>query len=294
MDVGDMPALCSARCGLRPQKQEAVMTERRGRVRSHQAVAHSSMGALEREEFAANEVNIFGHRGLPPCRAAVSARMVFDYIEGGADDESGLKHNRAAFESLRFSPSRLTDVRTRDLSTTLAGQRMELPLIVAPMGLTGACRPDGDITGARRARAGIPFVLSTASNVSLEDLARRASGRRWFQLYVVHPEHARALSARALAADYEALVLTTDVTVNGNRIRDLRNGFSVPMRLNPRMALDVLTHPAWLTRQVVGGFPTLPNVQTEGSANLEFQAALLQRRMDAGFSWDDLAALRER
>ncbi|MEF9480739.1 alpha-hydroxy-acid oxidizing protein, partial [Ralstonia sp. 1B3] len=220
--------------------------------------------------------------------------MVFDYIEGGADDESGLKHNRAAFESLRFSPSRLTDVRTRDLSTTLAGQRMELPLIVAPMGLTGACRPDGDITGARRARAGIPFVLSTASNVSLEDLARRASGRRWFQLYVVHPEHARALSARALAADYEALVLTTDVTVNGNRIRDLRNGFSVPMRLNPRMALDVLTHPAWLTRQVVGGFPTLPNVQTEGSANLEFQAALLQRRMDAGFSWDDLAALRER
>ena len=222
-------------------------------------------------------------------------RMVFDYIEGGADDESGLKHNRAAFESLRFSPSRLTDVRTRDLSTTLAGQRMELPLIVAPMGLTGACRPDGDIMLARAAaRAGIPFVLSTASNVSLEDLARRASGRLWFQLYVVHPEHARALTARALAADYEALVLTTDVTVNGNRIRDLRNGFSVPMRLNPRMALDVLTHPAWLSRQVFGGFPTLPNVQTEGSANLEVQAALLQRRMDAGFSWDDLAALRER
>ncbi|WP_426397293.1 alpha-hydroxy-acid oxidizing protein [Ralstonia sp. R-29] len=221
-------------------------------------------------------------------------RMVFDYIEGGADDESGLQRNRSAFDNFQFKPSRLTDVRHRDLSIELAGQRAALPLVVAPMGLTGACRPDGDVMLARAAaRAGIPFVLSTASNVSLEDLARRSTARLWFQLYVVHREHARALTARALAADYEALVLTTDVTVNGNRIRDLRNGFSVPLRLTPRLALDALTHPAWLTGQLRGGFPTLPNVQTEGAASLEVQAALLQRRMDAGFSWDDLAALRD-
>ena len=221
-------------------------------------------------------------------------RMVFDYIEGGADDDSGLERNRSAFGNLQFKPARLTDVRDRDLSTEVAGQRVELPLVVAPMGLTGACRPDGDVMLARAAsRVGIPFALSTASNVSLEDLARRVTARLWFQLYVVHREHAHALTARALAADYEALVLTTDVAVNGKRIRDLRNGFSVPLRLTPRLALDALTHPAWLAGQIRRGFPTLPNVETAGAANLEVQAALLQRRMDAGFSWDDLAALRD-
>ncbi|MDF3837777.1 alpha-hydroxy-acid oxidizing protein [Cupriavidus basilensis] len=216
-------------------------------------------------------------------------RIVFDYIEGGADDESGLARNRHALDALLLDPARLTDVSVRKQAISLGGKPADAPLVIAPMGLNGACRPDGDVALARAAaRAGIPFTLSTASNVALEDVARRAGGRLWFQLYVVHREH-----ARALAADYEALVLTTDVTVNGRRERDLRNGFAVPFRLTPRIVLDASLHPAWTVRQLRHGLPTLPNVEAGPGGDASVQAALLQRRMDAGFCWDDFAALRD-
>ncbi|GAB7547762.1 alpha-hydroxy-acid oxidizing protein [Cupriavidus sp. 8B] len=234
-------------------------------------------------------LNLEAYRRLAQRRLP---RIVFDYIEGGADDESGIRRNRDALDALLLDPARLTDVSARDLSATLAGARSAAPLVVAPMGLNGACRPDGDVMLARAAaRAGIPFTLSTASNVALAEVARRAGGRLWFQLYVVQREHARALVKGALSAGYEALVLTTDVTVNGRRERDLRNGFAVPLRLTPRIVADAALHPAWTIRQCRHGLPTLPNV--DGGADAGAQAALLQRRMDASFCWDDLAALRD-
>ena len=177
-------------------------------------------------------------------------RMVFDYLDGGAESERGLRRNRAAFEAICFEPWRLLDVSQRDLSVELFGRRQPMPLVIAPTGLNGALWPDGDVLLARAAaRAGIPFALSTASNATIEDVADRAGGELWFQLYVVQRALAEALTKRALAAEYKTLVLTVDVPVNGKRERDMRNGFAIPFRYSPRAVLDGALHPDWLLRQ---------------------------------------------
>lgn len=221
-------------------------------------------------------------------------RMVFDYLEGGAESERGLGRNRAAFGAICFEPRRLFDVSRRDLSVELFGRTLPMPLVIAPTGLNGALWPDGDILLARAAAgAGIPFALSTASNATIEDVADRAGGELWFQLYVVQRALAEALAKRALAAGYKTLVLTVDVPVNGKRERDMRNGFAVPFRYSPRAMLDGALHPGWLWRQLRHGLPELANFAAAGGGDVNAQAALMNRQMDASFAWDDLKALRD-
>lgn len=221
-------------------------------------------------------------------------RMVFDYLEGGAESERGLRRNRAAFEAICFEPRRLLDVSRRDLSVEMFGRKLPMPLVVAPTGLNGALRPDGDVLLARAAAdAGIPFALSTASNATIEDVADRAGGELWFQLYIVQRALAEALTRRALAAGYKTLVLTVDVPVNGKRERDMRNGFAVPFRYSPRAVLDSALHPDWLLRQLRHGLPELANFAGPDSRDVNAQAALMNRQMDASFAWDDLKALRD-
>ena len=221
-------------------------------------------------------------------------RMVFDYLEGGAEGERGLRRNLAAFERMCFEPWRLVDVSQRDLSIEMFGRRQPVPLVIAPTGLNGAIWPDGDVLLARAAAAaGIPFALSTASNATIEDVADRAGGELWFQLYVVQRALAEALTKRALAAGYKTLVLTVDVAVNGKRERDMRNGFSIPFRYSPRAVLDGALHPDWLLRQFRHGLPGLANFAGAGSQDVNAQAALMNRQMDASFAWDDLKALRD-
>lgn len=221
-------------------------------------------------------------------------RMVFDYLDGGAESERGLRRNREAFETICFEPWRLLDVSQRDLSIELFGRRQPMPLVIAPTGLNGALWPDGDVLLARAAaRAGIPFALSTASNATIEDVANRAGGELWFQLYVVQRALAEALTKRALAAEYKTLVLTVDVPVNGKRERDMRNGFAIPFRYSPRAVLDGALHPDWLLRQLRHGLPELANFASAGSHDVNAQAALMNRQMDASFAWDDLKALRD-
>lgn len=221
-------------------------------------------------------------------------RMVFDYLEGGAESERGLRRNRAAFGAICFEPWRLLDVSQRDLSIELFGRTQPMPLVIAPTGLNGALWPDGDVLLARAAaKAGIPFALSTASNATIEDVANRAGGELWFQLYVVQRALAEALTRRALAAGYKTLVLTVDVPVNGKRERDMRNGFAIPFRYSPRAVLDGALHPNWLLRQLRHGLPELANFASPGSHDVNAQAALMNRQMDASFAWDDLKALRD-
>src|SRR3954453_5842009 len=220
-------------------------------------------------------------------------RMVFDYLDGGAESERGLRRNLAAFETICFEPWRLLDVSQRDLSIELFGRRQPMPLVIAPTGLNGALWPDGDVLLARAAaRAGIPFALSTASNATIEDVADRAGGELWFQLYVVQRALAEALTKRALAAGYKTMVLTVDVPVNGRRERDMRNGFAIPFRYSPRAVLDGALHPDWLLRQLRHGLPELANFVGAGENDVNAQAALMNRQMDASFAWDDLKALR--
>ncbi|AYM82109.1 FMN-dependent alpha-hydroxy acid dehydrogenase [Agrobacterium tumefaciens str. Cherry 2E-2-2] len=235
-------------------------------------------------------VNIEDYRVLAKRRLP---KMVFDYLDGGAEDETGLTHNRAVFGSWRFQPKRLTDVSKRDLSTTLWGQRYPLPFLIGPTGLNGLLRPQGDAILARcAAREGVPFVLSTASTQSIEEVSRSSDGEKWFQLYVMRRDLALDLTRRALAADYTTLVLTVDVPVNGWRERDMRNGFGLPMRYTAKTLLDGATHPRWSLDLLRNGMPQLANFVSGRAVSSEAQAALMRREMDASFDWEALAQLR--
>lgn len=221
-------------------------------------------------------------------------RAVFDYLDGGAENERGLERNRAAFEGLRFRPRRLVDVSSIDTSSSWLGETRPWPFVIAPTGLNGILWPDGDVAlGRAAAAAGIPFCLSTAATTTIEDVARRVDGELWFQLYVVTRELADSLTERAWNAGFRVLVLTTDVPVNGKRLRDLRSGFRVPFKPGPRLAIDVLRHPRWLAAQLKHGFPELANMKSSGADSLKTQAALMARRMDASFDWAALARLRD-
>ncbi|RDK05491.1 alpha-hydroxy-acid oxidizing protein [Cupriavidus lacunae] len=236
-------------------------------------------------------VNTADYRALARKRLP---RMVFDYLEGGAEDEIGLRHNRGAFEKVKFQPRRLVDISSRSTRTSLFGKPLSAPMVIAPTGLNGIFWPDGDLALARAAgKFGIPFVLSTASTSSIEAVADVASGELWFQLYIVHRKLAERLVQRALAAGYTTLVLTTDVGVNGKRERDLRNGFAMPVRYTLRTLLDGILHPRWSWDLVRHGMPQLANFASADVRDAEIQAALMSRQMDASFAWQDLKWLRD-
>lgn len=236
-------------------------------------------------------VNVADFRTLAKKRLP---KMVFDYLEGGAEDETGLQHNRQVFENVRFQPRRLVDVSQRSIQTSLFGKPLSAPIIIAPTGLNGILWPDGDFALARAAgKFGIPFVLSTASTASIEDVAKAANGELWFQLYVVHRKLAELLVKRALNAGYTTLVLTTDVGVNGKRERDIRNGFGLPMQYHAGTILDGAMHPRWSLDLLRHGVPQLANFASDEAQDADLQAALMSRQMDASFAWKDLKWLRD-
>src|SRR5690349_12416028 len=168
-------------------------------------------------------------------------RLVFDYLDGGAEAESCLERNRAALEALRLRPLMLNDTSKLDLSIDLFGRRFDLPIAITPTGFNGLFWPDGDVALARAAAAhNIAFTLSTPSNARLERIPREAGGTCWMQLYVMGDRTiAEQMMLRAAASDYSALILTADVPVSGYRERDVRNGFKLPLKVSPRMLLDV-------------------------------------------------------
>ncbi len=220
-------------------------------------------------------------------------KFVFDYIDGGAEDEGTLARNRAALDEIDFIPTILKNVHQRSLATSILGRPSAAPFMVAPLGLSGLSWPQGDIAMARAAQtAGIPFALSTAASASLEDVAAASDGDRWFQLYVLKDRDlATGLVRRAHAAGYRVLVLTVDVIVGGKRERDLRNGFRQPLRMRPSTLADIVAHPHWALGIARTGVPAFGNLRTAG-ATRDQQAALLTRAMDATLAWSDLAWLR--
>ena len=225
-------------------------------------------------------------------------RLVFEFIDGGAEDELTLADNRVAFERLRLVPRVLIDVSAPDLSAEILGRASAAPFVIAPMGSCTLAWPGADLALARAAAAhGIPFVLSTMATIGIEELAQAVPGRLWFQLYVLrHPEANASLVARADAAGYEALVVTVDLPAGGKRERDLRNGIAIPLRLRGRHLIEGATHPRWALGMLRGGFPEFVNVRGllgDESAGLTI-AARVGQNLDAAFDFDDLARLRER
>jgi L-lactate dehydrogenase (cytochrome) len=175
-------------------------------------------------------------------------RAVFDYADGAAEREIGLRRSREAFARVELVPSALQDVSAVDTSTTILGRPAALPLAFAPTGFTRLFHHEGERAVARVAeRIGIPCGLSTVGTTSIEGLAGAAPGAsKWFQLYVWHDRGAsRDLVSRAQAAGYDAVVLTVDVPVAGSRVRDVHNGLVFPPSPTPRTLLDMALHPSW-------------------------------------------------
>lgn len=227
-------------------------------------------------------------------------RGIWEYAERGVEDEVGMARNRAAFERVTFRPRVLRGVQAIDTSAQIFGKRSPLPLALAPTGAAGLLWYKGDLALARAAAAaGVPFTISSASTMDLEQIAV-AGGRLWFQLYLWED---RALSHAVVAKAYdlgcEALFVTLDMPVPPNREYILRNGFGTPFRINARNTLDVLRHPRWLAGvmgryMLDGGVPSQANLPDRLRAKVTKGAPPGALFKQDDLDWDGVKELRDR
>jgi L-lactate dehydrogenase (cytochrome) len=261
-----MPSLADIRPLLRPRPVQLDPVERR----------------LSRANTVA-DIRAIARRRTP--------RAVFDYTDGGAEEETSMRRAREAFERVEFIPRVLRDVSSVDPSTELFGERASLPLVFAPTGFTRLMHTDGEVAVARVADdLGVPCSLSTLGTTSIEDLAAAAPKvRRWFQLYVWRDRAAsQELIDRAQAAGYEALLLTVDVPVAGARLRDVRNGFTIPPSLAGKTLLDIALKPAWWFNFLTTEPVTFASLRSWDATVAE----LINKVFDPALNFDDLAWLR--
>ncbi len=225
-------------------------------------------------------------RRLPPA--------IFDFMDGGADDEVTLQRNSSAFDDYELLPRHLTDVSDIDLTTDVLGQTISAPVILAPTGMSRLFHHDGELAVARAAaEAGVYYGLSTASSVVLEEVAAATNGPKMFQLYIHKDrELTRELMARAKDAGFQAACVTIDTAVLGNRERDLYSGLTVPPRLTLKSLMGFALHPGWgwnvLTREKLG----MPNVAHRVDAinrNASSIIAYVNGQFDPSVTWDDVA-----
>ena len=234
-----------------------------------------------------DDLRRFARRRLP--------RGVFDFIDGGAGDEVTLRGNRAAFERWSLLPRVGVDVAHRTLATSILGAASSLPLIIGPTGLAGFFHREGEAgIATAAAQAGVPFCLSANSIASIEETANGAPpAERWFQIYFLKDrEWMDGLVRRARDNGYRVLCITVDLPITGRRERDIRNGFTMPLRPSVSTALDLMTRPAWLwdmmhTKARFGNFEARPGA---GFSSVAQHVASL---FDPGAGWDDVARLRD-
>lgn len=240
-------------------------------------------------------------RSIEDLRRAARARLpraVFEFIDGGAEDESTLRANRAAFERLRFLPRVMAGVSVIDTTREIAGASAKLPIVIAPTGAPAFAWPRADVAIARAAaQFGIPYTLSSSATCSLEDVAREAAGRLWFQPYILRdrPFFDRLID-RAEAAGYEALVVTVDMPTGGNRERDFRNDFGIPFQWTARNVADFASHPGWALQMLRHGVPRLENLigLDRSGPDISGAASSVGRNYDPDFDWRGFEAIRRR
>jgi isopentenyl diphosphate isomerase/L-lactate dehydrogenase-like FMN-dependent dehydrogenase len=225
---------------------------------------------------------------------------LFDFIDGGNEDDVALRNNRAALERIRLVPRVLNDISKRNPAITLFGKQQTMPIVVAPTGPLGHVWYRGEVEAARAcAKAGVPFALSSAATTPMEEIVREG-GRQWFQLYVrTDREGSLRVVDRAERAGVEALVFTVDSVVPVNRESNKRNGFTTPFRITPRNTLDVLMHPGWLAgvigrHLITTGMPRYEAYVENGKDPGEQLAAKVLMDKDDTLDWDFLRALRKR
>jgi L-lactate dehydrogenase (cytochrome) len=219
-------------------------------------------------------------------------RAAFDYTDGAAEHELSLSRARQAFRDVELHPAILRDVSKVDLGRDVLGRRSELPLGIAPTGFTRLMHTEGEIAGATAAGdAGIPYTLSTMGTTSIEDVAAaNPDGRNWFQLYMWKDrDRSMGLVERAAAAGFEALVVTVDVPVAGARMRDVRNGMTIPPTLTPRTVVNAIPRPVWWYNLFTTEPLTFASLDSWGGT----VADLLDAMFDPTVTYDDLRWLRE-
>jgi L-lactate dehydrogenase (cytochrome)/(S)-mandelate dehydrogenase len=230
------------------------------------------------------------------ARAALP-KPVFDFADGGSEDEVTLRRNESAFAEIELLPTPLNGASTRDLSVTLFGKTLSMPLVIGPTGLAGLFWPGGELASARAAQAaGIATCLSHGSVCTIEDLAGSGVAPRWMQVFIFKDRgFTRELTERAQKSHYDALVLTIDNQMLGNRERDIRNGFGIPPRFTPSQLAGMAMKAPWLMR-MRREFPriTFGNYARPGeSADLKALAGRMASLLDPSMSWADVDTLRK-
>jgi L-lactate dehydrogenase (cytochrome) len=221
-------------------------------------------------------------------------RGVFDYVDGGAEDELTLARNVTGFAALEFRPRVLRDVDKVDTSCSLFGRQMPLPLILAPTGFTRIVTPDGELAVARAsAAANLPYTLSTMSTRSIEEVAAVSDGPKWFQVYVWRDRGlVKDMLERAASSGYEGIMITVDTAVLGRRERDVRAGFTMPPQLGPGTLIDGALHPAWTLAFARSDPITFANVTGHGGDAISL-SGFVTEQFDPSLSWADIEWFRD-
>ena len=248
-----------------------------------------SLESKAQRAYSIDDLRQMSKRRLP--------RAIFEFFDGGAEEEVTLRDNVEAFRRIRLLPKALNNVSSVDTSLSLVGEQSALPIAIAPTGALDFGRHGSDISIAKAAAAaGIPYTLSTSATTTIEDIADAAPGRLWFQAYILADKaKLAALIARAYAAQYEGLMITVDLPVGGKRERDYRNHLSFPFKYTPKNVLDFARKPAWALSMLTQGVPTMENIKELKRDNPGGQKLVssVGKNYDPAFDWDALQKLRD-
>ncbi len=223
-------------------------------------------------------------------------KALFDYVDGGSYDENTLRANRQAFMDITLRQRALVDTSKRDISTTMLGEKVAMPVALAPTGMTGLLHGNGEMLAAQAAeKFGTKFCLSTLSINTVEEVAGAVNNPIWFQLYVFKDRgFAQAMIDRAKAAKVSALFLTVDLAYRGQRHADIKNGLVVPPRMTMRNAWDMTTKVRWWS-SLIGKRHSFGNLDSYlGQVNTVKQGSWASRNSDQSLNWKDLEWIRER
>jgi len=225
-------------------------------------------------------------------------RMFYDYMESGSYTEGTFRANTADFERIKLRQRVAVDMTNRTLASTMVGQKVSMPVAIAPTGLTGMQHADGEILAARAAaRAGIPFTLSTMSVCSIEDVAQNTDQPFWFQLYVMRDrDFIDRLIGRAKAAGCTALVLTLDLQILGQRHKDIKNGLSTPPKPTLANLINLATKPRWCLGMLGTKRRTFGNIvgHATGVKDVRSLSSWTAEQFDPKLSWDDVRRIRDK
>ncbi|HKH04800.1 MAG TPA: alpha-hydroxy acid oxidase [Acidimicrobiales bacterium] len=289
------PTLEAIRAGIR---RHHAATEVRPLVNPYRTLR--SVVRFQRVETDRVERRLARAASVEDLRRIARRRLpggVFDYIDGGAEDERTLAGNQAAFAAATWRPRVLRGVEEIDVASTLLGRPLAYPLVLAPTGFTRIADPDGELAVARAAaRAGLPYTLSTLSTRSIEEVRVVSDGRLLFQVYAWRDRGlVKEMVQRAAAARYEALVLTVDTAVFGRRERDVRRGFSLPPTIGPGTLVDGARHPGWtwaFVRSEPIRFANVAGHDVDDGASPVTLSDYINTQVDSTLSWADVDWLR--